>query len=404
MIGKDFSAVPAIGINNGGGAAFLGETVITFALCLVVLLTATSKAQANNSYYGLAIGSTVLSGAISVGPISGGAFNPAVGTMTLLYDSGVREDIWCYWCGPLLGAILAGAFFRVVCREEYTGEKVNDLMETVSAGLMEFTGTFMLCFTVATAASALNTSQLVPLGIGSMLMVMVYAGGSVSGGHYNPAVTLGVYIRSLFGATHDRFTIIHAVVYFFSQVFGAMLATYTAWGVLEGNKTMGFPVLPSNGKIGKGFLGELLGTFLLVYVVLNVATSKQLHGNSFFGLAIGQTVTCMAIALGPITGGAFNPAVGLIGPMSGGKKPGADLDEVWIYWVACPIGAVLAAVMFRAQNYEEFGTNLVTQKFMAHVSADAEGDHFQRHASRRGKAVKQATEAEAEASVVPPKI
>jgi aquaporin Z len=248
-------------------------------------------------------------------------------------------------------------------------------------------GTFMLCFTVATAASSFNTSKLIPLAIGSMMMSMVYAGGSVSGAHYNPAVTVGVLVRTMFGATHDEFSPVHAVAYVFSQAVGALLATFAAWGVLEGNKTMGFPVPPNiDGQIGKCFFGELLGTFLLVNVVLNVATCKQLHGNSFFGLAIGQTVTCMAIALGPVTGGAFNPAVALIGPFSGGQKPGIELDHVWIYWVACPIGAALAAAFFCLQNYEEFSTGLTEQKFMAHVEKGALGDHYMKHASTRGKA------------------
>lgn len=93
----------------------------------------------------------------------------------------------------------------------------------------------------------------------------------------------------------------------------------------------------------------MLGTFLLAYVVLNVATVKKVEGNSYYGLAIGMTVTSMACAMGPITGGAFNPAVGIMGLMLEGR-----LASFWIYWLACPLGGLLAAVCFWVQNPVEF--------------------------------------------------
>ncbi|MCK6478328.1 MAG: aquaporin, partial [Phycisphaerales bacterium] len=98
--------------------AMLAEFLFTFALCYVVLHTATAKSNAGNSFYGLAIGFTVLIGAYSVGSISGGAFNPAVavglGVMGLLKWS----DIWIHLAGEAAGAIAAAVAFKMVVRDQ----------------------------------------------------------------------------------------------------------------------------------------------------------------------------------------------------------------------------------------------------------------------------------------------
>jgi len=158
---------------------------------------------------------------------------------------------------------------------------------------------------------------------------------------------------------------------------GSLVGAVAAWGALEDNRFVGYPALPSSSNLGQGILGEVLGTFLLAYVILNVATVKALAGNSFFGLAIGMVVTAMACAIGPITGGAFNPAVGLIGPFTGGK--GAAIDDVWIYWIACPVGAALAACFFRLQNLDEF-KEFQTPQFLAHAAFDEAEQKFHSHA------------------------
>jgi aquaporin Z len=402
---NESTAYPAVAASTGYGAAFIGELLITMALCLVFLQTATSKAQANNSYYGLAIGCTVLSGAVTVGPFSGGAFNPAIGLMGVIQkDNPDREDIWVYFLAPIVGAILASGIFWVVAPEEYldahcdvcnkdwTVRAPTKMQYLAATCMMEFIGTLLLCFTVGVAA-ALNTF-LVPLAIGSMLMVVIYAGGSVSGGHYNPAVTLGVYMRTLFGATHDMFGIQEAAMYWFFQYLGALAGTFCAWCLWETSEDVGYPTLPVGRRSWEGMLGEFIGTFLLVLTVLNVATVKQLVGNSFFGLAIGMSVTCMATAIGPVSGGAFNMAVALIGPFSGGANASLRDGEVWFYWIFCPLGAVAAAAFFRLMNYEEFHTDLSKAKFMAHVHEDAHGSRFQKHSSKAGNS-KQVADAQA---------
>ena len=163
--------------------------------------------------------------------------------------------------------------------------------------LVEFIGTFFLVLTVGMTVIDPGAGALAPLAIGSALMIMVYAGGHVSGGHYNPAVTLAVWLRG-------RCASADVVPYWISQIIGALAAS-TLTLHLKGNPI----VTPQEINGGHALIAELVGTFALCYVVLNVATAKATACNSNYGLAIGFTVMVMAFALGGISGGAFNPAV-----------------------------------------------------------------------------------------------
>jgi aquaporin Z len=201
--------------------------------------------------------------------------------------------------------------------------------------LAEFIGTFFLVFTVC--AAAVKGGSLAPLAIGSILMVMVYAGGHISGAHYNPAVTLGVLVRGRIGITD-------AVTYWAVQfVAGAIAALVAKLVVNPGH----LDALSLSGRdIWAALVAEALFTFALAYVVLNVATSKDHPVNSFYGLAIGFTVFAGAVAVGALSGGAFNPAVAL-GIMTFGLSA---WKNIWIYLVAEAAGAALAGLTFKAMN------------------------------------------------------
>jgi aquaporin Z len=204
--------------------------------------------------------------------------------------------------------------------------------------LAEFIGTFFLVFTVCCAV--VKGGVVAPIAIGAVLMTMVYAGGHISGGHYNPAVTLAVLIRG-------RITPIEAMPYWITQVVAAVIAAFLAKYVVNPGT---LPALQLSGRlIGAALVAELLFTFALAYVVLNVATSKDHAVNSFYGLAIGFTVLAGAVAVGAISGGAFNPAVA-IGIMTFGLSA---WKNIWIYLVAELVGAALAAVTFRAMNPDD---------------------------------------------------
>ncbi|HEX7576884.1 MAG TPA: aquaporin, partial [Verrucomicrobiae bacterium] len=150
--------------------------------------------------------------------------------------------------------------------------------------LVEFIGTFFLVLTVGMTVIDPGAGALAPLAIGSALMLMVYAGGHVSGGHYNPAVTLAVWLRG-------RCPTGDVPAYLVAQVVGAVAASFLTL-YLKGNPT----VTPGEIKILPALIAELVGTFALCYVVLNVATAKGTAGNSNYGLAIGFTVVTMAFA------------------------------------------------------------------------------------------------------------
>ncbi|MGC8642216.1 MAG: MIP/aquaporin family protein [Isosphaeraceae bacterium] len=203
--------------------------------------------------------------------------------------------------------------------------------------VVEFIGTFFLVFTVGmTVKSPDAAADLAPLAIGSALMIMVYAGGHISGGHYNPAVTLGVTLRG-------KCTWNDAIPYWVAQFVAAVVAAGAVW-FIKGTATGGQPAPPGPGTYNAAawFLGEFLFTFALVYVVLNSATARGTEGNSFYGLAIGFTVMVGAFAVGPVSGGAFNPAVGLGVTVMGL----ADFTHLVVYLIADFLGGAAAGFLF----------------------------------------------------------
>jgi aquaporin Z len=198
--------------------------------------------------------------------------------------------------------------------------------------LVEFIGTFFLVFTVGMCVIKPDAGGFAPLAIGTALMVMVYAGGHISGGHYNPAVTTAVWLRGKCPSTDVPGYIASQIV---AGVAAAVVALY-----LKGNAQ----VVPQHIDVVPSLLAEFVGTFALCWVVLNTATSKDTAGNSNYGLAIGFTVMAMAYAVGGISGGAFNPAVA-VGITVMNIVKGANL---WIHLVADFGGGVAAALAFKA--------------------------------------------------------
>jgi aquaporin Z len=204
--------------------------------------------------------------------------------------------------------------------------------------LVEFIGTFFLAATIGLVVLAPDSAGLMaPLAIGSALMVMVYAGGHVSGGHYNPAVTLAVFLRG-------KCLLSDVLPYMVAQFVGAALAAGVVL-FLKGNPS----VTAATPDVVRALLVEFLFTFALCYVVLNVATAKGTNGNSFYGLAIGFTVLTGALAVGPISGGVFNPAVAVGITIMGLSS----LANIWIFLVANFAGGIAAAAAFRFINPDD---------------------------------------------------
>jgi aquaporin Z len=204
----------------------------------------------------------------------------------------------------------------------------------VNKYIAEFIGTFFLVLTIGCTVIGAGAGALAPLAIGSALMVMIFAGGHVSGGHFNPAVTLGVWLRGKCEAKD-------VVPYMIFQIIGAVLAAF-AVRFLKG----GIAVTPLQPATAPALLAEFLFTFALVYVVLNTATAKGASGNSFYGLAIGFTVLVGAFSVGNISGGAFNPAVAVGISVMGLSS----WSNIWIYLLADFVGGAVAAAAFKAVN------------------------------------------------------
>jgi aquaporin Z len=204
--------------------------------------------------------------------------------------------------------------------------------------ITEFIGTFFLVLTVGCTVIGGGAGVIPPLAIGMVLAVMIFAGGHISGGHYNPAVTFGVWLRG-------RCPTKDVVPYMLAQVLAAAVAAFTVKFLRAGVPVSVPAVLP----IGPALVAEFLFTFALVYMVLNVATAKANAGNSFYGLAIGMTVLVGAFSVGNISGGAFNPAVAtgvcLLGLTA--------WSSFWIYLVANFAGGAVAGLVFKGLNPED---------------------------------------------------
>ncbi len=202
--------------------------------------------------------------------------------------------------------------------------------------LVEFIGTFFLVLTVCMTVLG-GAGNFAPIAIGSALMVMIFAGGHISGAHYNPAVTLGVFLRGKLDAKD-------IAPYWIAQILGGVVAASIA-AILLG--AMGAAdAVTTRLNVVPSLIAEFLGTFALVYVVLQTATAKGTEGNSFYGLAIGFTVLAMAYALGGVSGGAFNPAVATGISLAGIKA----WPDIWVFLVANLGAGAVAAFVFNYVN------------------------------------------------------
>lgn len=215
--------------------------------------------------------------------------------------------------------------------------------------LYEAIGTFFLVFTIGMVVIEPNAAPpgFAPIAIGTVLAVMIFIGGHVSGGHYNPAVSLAVYLRG-------KLPLNDMLFYWAAQVVAAMVAGFVilyvkgAMADIAG-VALSVPMTNVNERLVPALLAEFIGTFALTFTVLNVATARATEGNSFYGWAIGMSVAAMAWAVGPISGGAFNPAVAF-GISIMGLTSWAG---IWLFLVAELAAGALAAYVFKAAHRSE---------------------------------------------------
>lgn len=297
MLGETFPLKPA-----ATGFAWwqvgLAEMFYTFMLCFVVLNVCVSKRHAGKEqFYGLAIGFVIVAGGYSAGTISGGCFNPAV-ALAIEVSTIAASEWWSplYIAFEVLGAALAAALFRV-CRPADCEDDPELQYPLLSRLVSEFLGAFMLVLTVG--LSVIGASKAAVFAIASSLMCMIFALGSVSGAHFNPAVTVAIVCSG-----RDLLSWGNAVAYIGAQLAGGAAGAFT-YVVIENWKTV--PLGPAR-DLSAALFGEFLFTFLLAFVVLAVATVKS-PLSQYFGFAIGSCVMAGGLAIGQISGGSLNPAV-----------------------------------------------------------------------------------------------
>jgi len=237
--------------------------------------------------------------------------------------------------------------------------------------ITEAIGTFFLMFTIG--CTVLANAPLAPLAIGVTLTAMVFAGGHVSGAHFNPAVTLAVWIRGKVDARD-------VPGYVAAQLAGAVAAGAAAHAISGTDAAAAFQV--SGSRLGAALAAEALVTFALAYVVLNVATSRDHDGNSFYGIAIGFTVLAGAVAVGGVSGGVFNPAVAF-GVSTAGL---VSWSMLWVYLVANLAGAAAAGLTFRVMHPAEYAEPERTAAAPVRVPAPHPGESAQVPAPRAGEA------------------
>jgi aquaporin Z len=221
------------------------------------------------------------------------------------------------------------------------------IMKNFRSYCAEFIGTFFLVLTVCVAGVLGYAGPYAPIAIGAVLMVMVYATGYISGGHLNPAVTLAVWIR---GKLPGR----EVLPYIIAQMLAGILAALVAKVFAQAGNAITPAVFPFYPAV----LAEFLYTFALCYVILNVATAEANAGNSFYGLAIGFTVTVGAFTVGRISGAVFNPAVAAGLVTIGGFPPLSS----WTYYISELGGGVVAGLVFQALNVNPETKELTKRK------------------------------------------
>lgn len=216
-----------------------------------------------------------------------------------------------------------------------------------STALAEGIGTFILVLAITATAvpAALDRpiagsafdSLAVVLANGLTLAALVTALGQVSGGHFNPAVTIGL-------AVTRKFPLEYVVPYLVAQLLGGVLAALATWSLYgtpgRSTASLGATHVGSGVSVGTAFLVEALGTFVLVFVVIAVATDDRVPVGPR-SIAIGFALAAAVLIAGPLTGAGLNPARAL-GPMI----VAGTLDHWWLFALAPLVGGVLAALLY----------------------------------------------------------
>jgi len=338
MFGKSFQLEPQKG--HTMMQAGVAELLYTFMLCFVVLNVAASKKHGGkDQFYGIAIGFVIVAGAYSGGAVSMGCFNPAVafGIDVASAYFGVKYCL-IYTVFELVGAALAAVAFKVCRGEQENGEEAS----TAAKLLSEFLGTYMLVVTVG--LNVLSGSAAGAFSIAASLMCMIFALGTVSGAHFNPAVT-----TAIIASGRGKCEASEGATYMAVQILGGICASFTYAFMMNGET---FALKPSGYSWTQVVIAEFVFTFVLAFVVLSVATVKDSLSH-YFGFAIGMCVTVGGCAIGKVSGGSLNPAVS-IGISTSHILGGGGFWPCLVYTVVELAAGAAAAAAFKATQPSEY--------------------------------------------------
>jgi aquaporin Z len=333
-----FEIHPGLHVSEGKTiGACLCEVLYTFMLCFVVLNTAVSKRNKDNQFFGIAIGYVIIAGGTCSGFFGAGNFNPAV-SIALLASGGMVGTVSCvlFIVAQILGAAIAAVLFGIVRPEESKSDAAAEygLLPRLTS---EAIGTFMLVVTVG--LNVLASYGGAAFSIGMALSCMIFALGDVSGGHFNPAVTVAILASG-----KSPLSVTEGGYYIGAQIVGGILGAFT-YALVHGGAT--FPLGPGEGH---GWLGvatvEILFTFVLTSVVLGIALLEQNNVGQFGGFIVGSCVIVGGFAAGGVSGGSLNPAVSL-GISTSHILGGGLFWKGLVYSVFELIGAGLASAVFR---------------------------------------------------------
>jgi len=349
--------------------ALVVEVIYTSMICFVVNNCAASKrnnaADDGNQFFALAIGFVIAAGGYAAGGISGAAFNPAV-SLGLGLTSSTASVGWGFlWSAfQAAGACLAAVLFRLCRPEDYMSEGDFHRYEPSlpTKCLSEFLGVFILALTVG--LNLVTGSKVTPFSAAAALMCMIYSLGDVSGGHFNPAVTLAVFLSG-----RDKCSVTEAVFFWITQVCAGICAgaLYSWFHYCGPDKMTNHALAPGPGySLWAAGVGELVFTFVISYVVLATATvkapeSQRTKQNFFFALCIGQSVTVGGFAIGAVSGGELNPAVSvgisiastIYSPSALGHASSFAYVVYFAVWEL--VGGLIASLIFRLTHPLEFG-------------------------------------------------
>lgn len=329
---------------------------VTF-LCYVVLATACTKEKEGNHYFGWCIGFALSIGLMGA-PVNGGGLNPALALGNYLGGSIVKpkdnkcasdnfEHIWWLIIMPLLGGVAGWGLHLLTNPKQYGKAK----LEKFAPYIQEFFGTFYFVFAISISGLSANYGNLLN---GTCLAVVIFCGGHVSGGQYNPAVSLGVFIRGVQDLKKTLFFILCQL----GGSFAGALMGYALTRIDEDNVQDPAPVhqfVPDEDDglfetdVMAAWLGEFVFTFMLVLVVLLTATWDKVEANNYFGLAIGYTVVAGSFSVGSFSaGGALNPAVWFGTNLMYVFHENFDhFGFIWVYWTSELLAGVAAGFLFK---------------------------------------------------------